>query len=54
MEILYNSNLPTPIKQSKHTKRVEPLLDIYNLTYISYIELKNQNYKIKLNNIDND
>ncbi|KAK6611374.1 reverse transcriptase domain protein [Botrytis cinerea] len=54
VEIPYNSNLPTPIRQSKRTRGVEPLLDIYNLAYISYIESKNQNYKIKLNNIGDD
>ena len=54
IEIPFNSNLPTPIKQSKHTQKIEPQLDIYNLAYISYIKSKNQNYKFKLNNIDND
>ena len=54
VEILYNFNLPIPIRQSKCIREVELLLDIYNLAYISYIKSKNQNYKIKLNNIGDD
>ena len=41
MFMFYNFNLFILIRQSKYIRKIELLLDIYNLVYILYIELKN-------------